>query len=607
MLLSLALALALAAPAAGVYSGRANQLKVTVPRLDAAIVVDGVLDETAWQQAARLTDFSEYAPVDGRPAADDRTEVLVFYTPTAIYFGVRAHEPAGGVHATLANRDNIDADDSIQIFLNTFNDGRQALVFGVNPLGVQADGTLVEGTGNRGGAAFSALESGREVTDLTPDYVYESKGRLTDDGYEIEIEIPFKTLRFPAARVQAWGVNVLQRVQSTGHEHTWTPALRANTSFLAQSGELDGLHDLKRGLVLDLNPVVTAKADGAAGEHGWTYDAGRPEFGGNLRWGVTPNLTLNGTVNPDFSQVEADAGQFVFDPRSALYFPEKRPFFLDGAELFSAPNNLIYTRRIVAPVAAAKLTGQMSGTTIAVLSAVDDLTASASGADHPVVNIVRLQHDLSGQSKIGMVFTDRARRRGLERGRRRRRAARVRIELQPAAPGGREPDGHRGGGEGRPDLAGDLQPRRPSLRIQVSGDRHPRELRRPERLHQPRRHRPRQPQSPRDVLRRREGDPAKLDDRHAARRRLAVPRDRHRRAVAREEAALQQQLHLQGRLAGGRVGAVRIVRVRPDALHRLRDRAGPQPASPRPPAPSPRPRASWRSPARRTCTTRTTC
>ena len=405
--LLLALALALAAPTAGVYSGRANELKVTVPRLDAAVVVDGVLDETAWQQAARLTDFSEYAPVDGRPAADDRTEVLVFYTPTAIYFGVRAHEPAGGVHATLANRDNIDADDSIQIFLNTFNDGRQALVFGVNPLGVQADGTLVEGTGNRGGAAFSALESGREVTDLTPDYVYESKGRLTDDGYEIEIAIPFKTLRFPANRVQAWGVNVLQRVQSTGHEHTWTPALRANTSFLAQSGELDGLHDLKRGLVLDLNPVVTAKADGAAGEHGWTYDASRPEFGGNLRWGVTPNLTLNGTVNPDFSQVEADAGQFVFDPRSALYFSEKRPFFLDGAELFSAPNNLIYTRRIVAPVAAAKLTGQMSGTTIAVLSAVDDLTASASGADHPVVNIARLQHDLSGQSKIGLVYTDR--------------------------------------------------------------------------------------------------------------------------------------------------------------------------------------------------------
>src|SRR5204863_6974999 len=133
---------------------------------------------------------------------------LVWYSATAIYFGVKAYAPPGSVHATLANRDRIDADDSIQIFLNTFNDNRRALVFGVHPLGVQADGTLVEGSGNRGGALFSALESGREITDLTPDYVFQSKGRLTADAYEIEIAIPFKTLRFPQARVQSWGLNI---------------------------------------------------------------------------------------------------------------------------------------------------------------------------------------------------------------------------------------------------------------------------------------------------------------------------------------------------------------------------------------------------------------
>ena len=120
--------------AAAVYSGRDNQVHVTPPRVDtpaAAVTVDGVLDEAVWQQAARLTGFSQYSPVDGRPAEDD-TEVLVFYTPTAIYFGVRAHAAPGSVHATLANRDRIDADDAIQIFLNPFKDGRQALVFGVN-------------------------------------------------------------------------------------------------------------------------------------------------------------------------------------------------------------------------------------------------------------------------------------------------------------------------------------------------------------------------------------------------------------------------------------------------------------------------------------------
>ena len=394
--------------AASVFSGRDNQVHVTLPRVEtpAAIAIDGVLDEPVWQQAARLTDFSQYAPVDGRPA-EDATEVLVFYSPAAIYFGVRAHAAPGAVHATLANRDRIDADDAIQIFLNPFKDGRQALVFGVNPLGIQSDGALVEGTNNRGGAAFGGLESGREVTDLTPDYVFQSKGRLTDYGYEIEIAIPFKTLRFSTERVQSWALNVVRRVQSRGQEDSWTPAVRAKSSFLAQSGTLDGLSDLHRGLVLDLNPVATARSDGTPSGRGWRYDTGRPEFGGNVRWGVTPNLTLNGTINPDFSQVEADASQFAFDPRSALFFPEKRPFFLDGAELFNAPNNLIYTRRIAAPVTAVKLTGKRSGTDIALVSAVDDAATSATGFDHPVFNIARIQHDLPGSSKAGLVYTDR--------------------------------------------------------------------------------------------------------------------------------------------------------------------------------------------------------
>ena len=395
--------------AAAVYSGRDNQLHVTIPRVDtpsATITVDGILDEPAWQQAVRLTDFSQYSPVDGR-AAEDETEILVFYSPTTIYFGVKARAVPGSVHATLANRDRIDSDDGIQIFLNPFKDGRQALVFGVNPLGIQADGALVEGSGNRGGALFSALESGREVTDLTPDYVYQSKGRVTDEGYEIEIAIPFKTLRFPTDRVQSWALNVVRLVQSSGHEDSWVPALRAKSSFLAQSGTIDGLTDLHRGLVLDLNPVATAHTDGLPSGDSWRYDTSGPEFGGNVRWGVTPNLTLNGTINPDFSQVEADASQFTFDPRSALFFPEKRPFFLDGAELFNSPNNLIYTRRIAAPVTAVKLTGNSAGTDIALLSAVDDVATSASGVDHPVFNIARIQHDLPRSSKVGIVYTDR--------------------------------------------------------------------------------------------------------------------------------------------------------------------------------------------------------
>ena len=383
-----------------VYDGRSGLLDVDAPRLEEFIDVDGDLSETVWERAAVLNGFSRYAPVDGA-AADHATDVLVWYSPTAIHFGIRAAAPPGTVRATLADRDRIQSDDHIIIFLGTYNDGRQALVFGVNPLGVQLDGALSEGT--RG-----VSTSGREAPDYSPDFVFQSKGRVTDAGYEVEVRIPFKSLRYQSQPQQDWGIHVTRVAPQQGIEDSWAPARRDAASFLAQSGRLKNLTDLRRGLVLDLNPIATAKLDGQDSASGWHYDASRPEFGMNLRWGITANLTMNGTVNPDFSQVESDAGQFSFDPRQALFFPEKRPFFLDGIEQFSTPNNLIYTRRVVAPLAAAKITGKVSGrTNVAFLSAVDDAALSASGDDHPVFNILRVQQDVGARSRAALVYTDR--------------------------------------------------------------------------------------------------------------------------------------------------------------------------------------------------------
>jgi hypothetical protein len=397
---------AVALPTATVYNGRSRQLAVKPPRIDAAVTVDGVLDEPVWQQAALLNGFSQLAPQDGLPAADS-TQVLVWYSPTAIHFGVRAFQPAATVRATLADRDKIAQDDNIQLFLGTFNDGRQATVFMVNPLGVQADGTLVE-RGTDPGHSFMVATVTREAPDLNPDFVFQSKGHVTDWGYEIEIRIPFKSLRYQSADVQTWGINVVRRVQYSGYEDSWTPALRAAASFLGQSGTLGGLTGLRRGLVVDITPEATQRTEGSSGAAGsWNYDARAPKLGANVRWGLTTNLTLNGTVNPDFSQVEADAGQFNFDPRAALSYPEKRPFFLDGLEQFGVPNSLVYTRRVVQPVAAAKLTGKVGSNEIAFLSAVDASSASANGRDNPVFNIIRLQRDLGSQSRIGMAYTDR--------------------------------------------------------------------------------------------------------------------------------------------------------------------------------------------------------
>ena len=270
----------------------------------------------------------------------------------------------------------------MQILLGTFNDGRQAMVFAVNPLGVQADGTLNEGTGGRGGGAFGSAQQAREQPDLSANFVFESKGRVTDFGYQIEVRIPFKSLRYQSKDVQDWGINIVRQVQHSGQEDSWVPASRAASSFLAQSGRLVGLTDLRRGLVVDVIPEVVTRSNGApdATTGKWDYTRDGPQVGGNVRWGITNNLTFNGTVNPDFAQVEADVAAISYDPRAAVSYPERRPFFLEGIENFSTPSNLVYTRRIVKPDGAAKLTGKVAGTNVAFLSAVDDRRRRSSTA-----------------------------------------------------------------------------------------------------------------------------------------------------------------------------------------------------------------------------------
>ena len=374
-------------------------------------MIDGKLDEPVWNEAARLTGFSEYQPVDGRPA-EDSTEVLVWYSPTAIYFGVRAFEPHAPVHTTLAVRDKIQTDDAVHILLDTYNDRRRAMDFGVNPFGVQSDGNLVEGLQSRsaGGRSRSGGGAARDTVDLSADFIYQSKGRLTDYGYEVEIRIPFKSLPFQPVDQQTWGINVLREVQHSGQEQVWTPARRANASFLAQSGHLVGLTGLSRGLVLDLVPEITSKVSGApavAPATGWSYDVSRPQPGGSFRWGITNNLSLSATANPDFSQIEADVERLALDPRRFISYPEKRPFFLEGIDLFQVPNQLIYTRSVVEPVAALKLTGKAAGTNIGFLSAADNQNQSASGTDNPIYNILRVRRDLGKQSNVGMIYTDR--------------------------------------------------------------------------------------------------------------------------------------------------------------------------------------------------------
>ena len=396
------------------FSGVSGNVDVQIPRLsDESVQIDGFLNEGVWEQAARLTDFSQYQPVDGRPASDP-TEVRVWYAGNAIYFGIKATELHGDVvRATQANRDNIGSEDHVQILLDTQNDNRIGFVFGVNALGVQQDGTRSDQFGGGAGGRSATGGGSRNINpldgnvDLNPDYTFDSAGRLTDTGYEVEIRIPFKSLRYQDADVQDWGIHILRRVQHSGFQDSWAPAIRANASFLAQSGYLRGLRDMHRGLVLDVVPTITSALNGSEDSNGdWAY-TDDTQFGADVKWGIRQNLTLNGTINPDFSQVEADVGQVVLNERFALFFPEKRPFFLEGLELFDTPNQMIYTRRIVNPVAGAKVGGKVGKLNVATILAADDEAFSASGSDNPLFGVLRLRRDLNGNNTAGAVLTTR--------------------------------------------------------------------------------------------------------------------------------------------------------------------------------------------------------
>jgi hypothetical protein len=368
---------------------------VAIPRLEAEVVLDGRLDEPVWQQAARLDGFHQYQPVDSRPA-EEATTVLAWYAPNAIFFGIVAHDRnPGSIRATVADRDNLDADDRVTIYLDTFNDRRRAFFFTVNPLGGQEDGVRTEG-----GYTAASLQVG--TTDKNPDFLWQSVGQVTDSGYVVEVRIPFKSLRYPGSGAQSWGLNIQRRIQRTGYDDTWTDTRRANASFLVQAGTLAGLHDLQRGVTTEIQPFVTAQANGTRTAGGFDREKLDPNAGANLRLGLASNLSLDATYNPDFSQIESDASLVTVNERFALFFPEKRPFFLEGIDLFATPNQLVYTRQIVNPLAGGKVTAKIGRTNLAHLVALDE----APGSD-ALFTITRLRRDIGGNSTGGVTITTR--------------------------------------------------------------------------------------------------------------------------------------------------------------------------------------------------------
>ncbi len=336
---------------------------VHIPRFESPPVIDGKLDDPVWQNAAVFGDFLQTQPGDN-VAPKHPTEFMMGYDSKNLYLAFRVIQDKSTVRATVARRDNIFNDDYIGVFLDTFNDQRQAYIFFFNPLGVQGDGTMTEGRGE----------------DYSVDLVYESKGVLTEDGFTIEAAIPFKSLRYEAGKGKNWGIHIFRRVKyNNGELNSWMPMNRSISGMLNQAGQITGLEGIETTRQLEINPSLTLSQTGRRTRYTFNNDPNgryvndgvKGEFGMTAKFSLTPTITLDFAYNPDFAQVEADAPVSTANVRFPIFFQEKRPFFLERIDIFQSGLNIVNTRAIVDPDIAAKLTGRRGKNTFGIMYASD--------------------------------------------------------------------------------------------------------------------------------------------------------------------------------------------------------------------------------------------
>ncbi len=363
--------------------------------------IDGKLDDEVWKTAVVLKDFYQIQPGDNL-IPENRTEVRLGYDARFLYIAFHCFDDPAKVRANIPKRDNIWDDDYVGILFDTFNDQRRAYEFDFNPLGVQADGIWTEGQGE----------------DFSLDLVMESKGILTEDGYTIEIAIPFKSLRYVAGKDKLWGIHFWRRTKRFNNSlDMWIPMDRDKNSWLAQAGHLTGLEGLSTERTLELIPSLTVSETGKRksalpfNSLAGTADPGRfvnepvkldPGLTG--KYTLTPTVTLDFTLNPDFAQVESDQLVVTANQRFPIFFEEKRPFFLEGIDIFNTQISAVHTRAIIDPDYAVKLTGKVDRNTFGVLLASDNAPGNFSEDDRMNPNVFPgIQRFVDKNASVGIL------------------------------------------------------------------------------------------------------------------------------------------------------------------------------------------------------------
>lgn len=377
----------------------------SISRLQGSISIDGGLEDEGWKSAQVIDGFCENNPGDQvKPPVN--TRAFITYDDSKIYVAFVCFDDREKIRASYCERDHLGSDDNVGFFIDTYGDGLWAYFFNVNPYGIQAD----------------ALWSKNKGEDASYDLIWESMGKITDSGYQVEMAIPFSSLRFPTADKQTWKAEFWRNHQyDTKRQYSWAAYDRNDNCFACQWGTITGIENVAPGRGIEILPSIIGYQSGKLSNYSdpsskWDNENIDGNISLGIKYPLSSSLTAEASINPDFSQVESDATQIDVNTTTALSYPEKRPFFQEGSDMFKSWFDVIYTRSINDPIFATKLTGRSGRSSLAYIGAMDDHTpvilpfeeSSAILSDgRSFSNILRARQGFGNNSQIGLILTDR--------------------------------------------------------------------------------------------------------------------------------------------------------------------------------------------------------
>ncbi len=376
-----------------------------VTRTSTPIKIDGILDDAVWKSASRVDNFVERNPGDMvKPEVE--TEAFITYDDENLYVAFVCYDDPSTIRATMCQRDQFYSDDAVCLLLDTYGEATWAYEFFVNPYGVQKDNLWTSVQGEDSGF----------------DLVWRSAAKITENGYHVEMAIPFSSMRFPSKDVQSWKMDFWRnRPRESYNQYSWAAYDRNEQCWPCQWGTVDGIKNVSPGKGLEILPTLVANQSGALSSmgdptSGFDNEKADGELSLGGKYSVSSDVTIEAYYNPDFSQIEADAAQIDVNTTIALYYPERRPFFQEGSDLFRTLFNSFYTRTVNDPLYAVKLTGRREGFSFGFMSALDENTPymiplDESGplvlAGESYVNVLRAVKSFGNNSRAGFIISDR--------------------------------------------------------------------------------------------------------------------------------------------------------------------------------------------------------